>query len=389
MITLLARRFIRDHNNVAQQRVRVQYGALCGAVGIALNVLLFLCKMLAGARAGSIAITADALNNLSDVGSSVVTLAGFRIAGAKADEAHPFGHGRVEYIAGLIVSLAMLVMGFELIKTSVEKIVSPVPVQFSHLTVLLLIASILVKLYMYCYNRRIGGRIDSAALHAAALDSVSDAAATGVVLLAMLVGKWTGRNVDGWAGLLVALFILYSGIVSAKETISPLLGQKPSQAYVNGIERLVLQNEEIIGMHDLVVHDYGPGRVMVTLHAEVPADGNLIHLHDTVDNIEKALRLEMGCTAVIHMDPVVRNDEQTNRLRAEVVRIAHGIDPSLSVHDFRVVAGHTHTNLVFDVVVPYRFSMSNDAVKREIESRVRELDGACYAVVEIDNSNAI
>lgn len=387
MIGLLATWLIRDHHNVASPRVRLAYGMLCGAVGIALNLLLFGGKLVAGARTGSIGVTADAFNNLSDAGSSVVTLIGFRLARSKADREHPFGHGRFEYIAGLIVSVAILLMGVELIRSSIGKIVSPEAVRFSLLSVGVLSASILIKLYMFFYNRSIGKKIASATMRAAALDSLSDVAATGVVLLSMFVARWTGWAVDGWAGLIVALFILYTGVMAARETIGPLLGQPPTAEYVRRVERIVLEGGEIVGVHDLVVHDYGPGRVMISLHAEVPADGDMIRLHDAVDNIEKRLRETLGCEAVIHMDPLAINDAETNRLRAAVEALVGDIDGCLTVHDFRVVAGHTHTNLIFDVVVPYGFRLSDEAVRAEITRGVAALEGNCFAVVEIDKSS--
>ncbi len=387
MITLLSKLFIRNHDDYASPDVRLCYGVLCGAVGILLNILLFAGKLAAGAMTRSIGITADAFNNLSDAGSSVITLIGFRLSEAKADKEHPFGHGRFEYISGLIVSMAILLMGVELGKTSVEKILRPEEVAFSPIALAVLAAAILVKLYMFFYNRGVGKKIDSAAMRATAMDSFSDVAASGVVLLSMLIGKWTGWDIDGYAGLAVALFIAYTGVRAAKETISPLLGQPPTQEFVDMIERIALAQEGVIGVHDLVVHDYGPGRRMISLHAEVPADGDMIQLHDTVDNLEKLLRSECGCQAVIHMDPVETNDAETNRLRAETQRILAGLDERLTLHDFRVVAGPTHTNLVFDVVVPFGFSMTDEAVRNAVSERIHALEGNCYAVIEIDKSS--
>jgi len=387
MITFLSKLLIKDHKNFASPDVRVRYGVLCGAVGILFNILLFTGKLIAGTITRSIGITADAFNNLSDAGSSVITLVGFRLSDAKADKEHPFGHGRYEYIAGLIVSMAILLMGFELAKSSLDKILHPEPVTFSFLALGVLIASILTKLYMFIYNRGIGKKIDSAAMRATAMDSFSDMAATSVVLLSMLIGNWTGWMIDGYAGLAVALFIGYTGVRAAKETVSPLLGQPPTKEYVEEIERIVLDHDGIIGVHDLVVHDYGPGRRMISLHAEVPADGDMIRLHDTVDNLEKLLRKECGCEAVIHMDPVETNNKETNRLRKETESILEELDPRLTLHDFRVVAGPTHTNLVFDVVVPFGFPMADDAVKQAISERIHALEGKCYAVIEVDKSS--
>ena len=387
MINLLSRLLIKDYTNYASPAVRLRYGMLCGAVGIGFNILLFIGKIITGTLTGSIGITADAFNNLSDAGSSIVTLVGFRLSDTKADKEHPFGHGRYEYISGLIVSMAILLMGFELGKTSIEKIISPEPVTFSYLAIGVLICSILVKLYMFLYNRGIGKKIDSSAMRATAMDSFSDVAATSVVLLSMFFTKWTGILIDGYTGLIVAMFILYTGVNAAKETISPLLGQPPAQEFVDHIEEIVLSHDGIIGVHDLVVHDYGPGRVMVSLHAEVPADGDMILLHDAVDNLEKLLKEECGCEAVIHMDPVETSNEETNRLRAETKAILKELDQRLTLHDFRVVAGPTHTNLVFDIVVPFEFSMTDDAVRKAVSERIHALEGKCFAVIQIDKSS--
>ena len=386
MLKLLARRFIKDYQRKEDPAVRLRYGALAGITGICLNVLLTIFKLIGGALTKSVAVTADALNNLGDAASSLVTLVGFRMAGKKADREHPFGHGRTEYIAGLIVAMLILIMGVELLISSVKKIVQPEPVAFSWLTAGILIAAILVKLYMFLYNRGIGKAIASSAMRATALDSLSDMVATGAVLLSMFLSRWTGLMLDGWAGALVALFILYTGYCAVKETIGPLLGGPPSEALMAQIAQIVLGEPVVVGMHDLMVHDYGPGRVIVTLHAEVPADGDILLMHDAVDNLEKRLQATLGCTAVIHMDPVVTGDAETDRYREIVQRIATDIDPRFTIHDFRYVPGTTHTNLVFDVVIPFGLSMSDEAVKAAICARVRALEGEYYAVVEIDKS---
>lgn len=387
MIAFLAKLLIKDHKNFSSPIVRLRYGVLCGAVGIFFNILLFTGKLIAGTLTKSIGITADAFNNLSDAGSSTITLVGFRLSEQKADKEHPFGHGRFEYIAGLVVSMAILLMGFELAKTSIDKILHPEPVTFSFLALGVLVASILTKLYMFFYNRGIGKKIDSAAMRATAMDSFSDVTATSVVLLSMLIGKWTDWMIDGYAGLAVALFIGYTGIRAAKETVSPLLGQPPTKEFVEEIERIVMAHEGVIGVHDLVVHDYGPGRRMISLHAEVPADGDMILLHDAVDNLEKLLRKECGCETVIHMDPVETNNQDINRLRSASEAIINGLDERLTLHDFRVVAGPTHTNLVFDVVVPFGFPMTDDMVKTTIANRIHEMDHSCYAVIDVDKSS--
>ena len=389
MIGLLARWLIPNREDVRAPEVRSAYGTLCGAVGIAFNALLFLGKLLAGSISGSIAVTADAFNNLSDAGSSLITLIGFRMAGRKPDPQHPFGHGRIEYISGYIVALAILLMGVELLVSSIEKIAAPEPVEFSPLTVGILAATILVKLYMAFYNRRIGARIGSTAMRAAATDSLSDCVATGVVLLSTLIGHWTGLHIDGWCGLLVALFILYAGFGAARETVGPLLGEPPTKEYVQQIEEFVLSHEGVVGIHDLIVHNYGPGRSMISLHVEVPANGDILELHDMIDNIEHGLRDRMGCDTVIHMDPVVTDDEHVQTLRETVRGFAEEIDPAITIHDFRMVSGPTHTNLIFDAVVPFRFRLSDEEVRRRLAERVRTIDGNYYAVIEIDKSHVL
>ena len=378
MITLLSRWFIRDRDHVTDPAVRRAYGQLCGLTGIGLNVLLFIGKFLAGTISGSIAITADAFNNLSDAGSSVITLLGFRLAGRKPDPEHPFGHGRIEYISGLIVSGLILLMGAELAKTSFDKILHPAAVDFSVIAMVILAVSILVKLYMSLYNRQIGKKINSAAMAATAADSISDAISTSAVLAAMLVAKFSGLMIDGYVGMIVAVLILISGVKAAKETIAPLLGQAPETEFVQQIERIVMSH--------LVVHDYGPGRVMISLHAEVPAGGDMLELHDVIDNAEIALRRELNCEAVIHMDPIVTDDGITSELRAKVSELVKTIDERITIHDFRIVPGNTHTNLIFDAVVPFDIGISAQEVSERISRLVSEMDSNYFAVVLVEHS---
>ena len=386
MTELLARWFIPHRDNTADGAVRRAYGTLCGAVGIGLNVLLFIGKFFAGQLSGSIAVTADAFNNLSDAGSSAVTLLGFRLAGKKPDTDHPFGHGRIEYISGLIVAGLILLMGVELAKSSFDKILHPEEVTFSALAVVILAVSVAVKLYMWFYNRRIGGKLRSAAMEATAMDSLSDAAATFAVLLATLIGKWTGLAVDGYVGLLVALFILFSAYKAAKETLSPLLGQAPDPELVQRIRDIVAEHDTVVGIHDLVVHDYGPGRQMVSLHAEVPASGDILELHDVIDNIERELHEKLHVQAVIHMDPIVTDDTEVDALRRQVAELARQVEPRMTVHDLRVVRGTTHTNLVFDAVLPLDAAITPAEAARRIREKVSELDGDYYAVVTVEHS---
>ncbi len=386
MIKFLIKRFIKDSDNIKDPAVRRMYGSLCSSVGIGLNICLFIGKYLAGVLSGSIAIMADAFNNLSDAGSSLITLIGFKFAGMKPDAEHPFGHGRIEYISGLAVSAAIILMGVELAKSSVSKILSPSPVEMNMTAIVILVISVCVKLYMCSYNRFVGRQIDSAAMKATATDSLSDAVATSVVLLAMLVLKFTGVNVDGWCGAMVALFILYAGYSAAKDTLSPLLGQPPEEELINQIRDIALSHREIVGIHDLVVHDYGPGRLMISFHGEVPGDGNIFELHDVIDQAEKELKEKLGCDAVIHMDPIATNDDEVKIVKQCVAGLVKEINGDLSIHDFRMVKGPTHTNLIFDVVVPFQLKLSDREVTDEITRRVREKWENYYAVIEIDHS---
>lgn len=386
MISLLTKLFIKNADDTSNPSVRQAYGMLCGGTGIGLNVVLFLIKFLAGQLSGSIAITADAFNNLSDAGSSVITLVGFKMAGQKPDNDHPFGHGRIEYIAGMLVSVIILMMGAELFKSSVQKILHPVPVYASRLVIAILVVSIGVKLYMFFYNRRIGKRIDSAAMLATARDSISDSVSTIMVLLTTLLALWTEIRIDGWCGILVALFVLWTGYEAMKDTVSPLLGQPPEPEFVAKIEEIIMQYKEqgVLGLHDLVVHNYGPGRVMLSVHVEVPSSGDILELHDMIDLIEHRLAGELNCSAVIHMDPVCVNDEETNKVKEKVAQIIGGMEGDVRFHDFRMVHGPTHTNLIFDVAVPYDYVMTDNEVVSYIREKVRELDENYFVVIDVD-----
>ncbi len=386
MVSLLIRLCIKDRENIHAASVRSAYGILCGAVGIFLNILLFAGKFFAGTVSHSIAITADAFNNLSDAGSSLVTMLGFLLGGQKADKEHPFGHGRVEYLSGLAVAMLIVLMGFELARSSVEKILHPEPVEFRGIVVAILCVSIAVKLYMFAYNRSVGKKVQSLAMQATAMDSFSDCAATAAVLLATLAGHFAHLQIDGWCGILVAAFILYSGIKAGKETLDPLLGQPPSEEFVQQLRQIVAAHPRILGLHDLIVHDYGPGRRMISLHAEVSASENILELHDEIDNVERELKETLGCDAVIHMDPIVTDDGITEETREKVAALVQCIDEQMSIHDFRMVTGPTHTNVIFDVTVPYQFRLSDEEVEKKVKQAVRALDGNYYAVVHIEKS---
>ena len=385
MISLFARIFLGSKQRTAAEE-RQAYGVLCGAVGIGLNILLFLGKFLAGTLAHSIAITADAFNNLSDAGSSLVTLLGFRLAGQAPDKDHPFGHGRIEYLSGLAVAMLILLMAFELFKSSLDKILHPAPVDSSPLVLVILCASIGVKLYMALYNRTLGRKLDSPAMLATSADSLSDCVSTFAVLLATLIGQFTGLMIDGWVGLVVALFILWSGINAAKDTIDPLLGVPPTEEFVNQIYELVMSYDSIVGIHDLIVHDYGPGRRMISLHAEVPADRDIMTIHDEIDNAEQELRRQLDCAAVIHMDPLEVNDALTTSVRRQVLELVHTVDANISIHDFRMVSGPTHTNVIFDATVPHQFHLSDSEVSEAIQKAVRSMEGNYFAVVTVERS---
>lgn len=384
MITLLARLFIRDRDKVADAGVRRAYGMLCSLTGIGLNVLLFLGKYLAGRLSGSIAMTADAFNNLSDAGSSVITLLGFRMAAKKPDPGHPFGHGRIEYLSGVAVSLIIIVVGVQLGLESIDKIISPEPVDAGLVPMLVLVASICVKGYMFAYNRGIGRKINSPGMSATAMDSLSDSIATSVVLISMLLARLADVNIDGWGGAAVAIFIIFSGFKAAKETLSPLLGNPPDPQLVRDITDIVMSHPEVLNVHDLIVHDYGPGRLMISLHAEVPGDGDIYALHDAIDTAEYELQQKLGCSAVIHMDPVSPDGTKTAHMREELAEAAKAIDPRLTIHDFRIVDGPTHTNVIFDAVLPNDSSVTEDDAKAQLETIVHSLWQNSHPKVHID-----
>ncbi|MDE7253347.1 MAG: cation diffusion facilitator family transporter [Acetatifactor sp.] len=384
MVTLFARIFIKNNTEYDNPKVRQAYGMLCGSVGIALNLLLFAGKFIAGVLSGSIAITADAFNNLSDAGSSIVTLFGFKLSGQKPDSDHPFGHGRFEYISGLVVAFFILLMAFELFKNSIVKIIHPEKPECSVLVVVILLVSICIKCYMAFYNRSVGKRIQSVAMSATATDSISDVCATSIVLVCLLISHFTSLVVDGYCGVAVAIFICIAGINAAKDTIGPLLGQAPAPEFVQQVNDIVLSHDGIIGIHDLMVHNYGPGRVHISLHAEVPADGNILEMHDLIDLIEHTLRSTLHCTAVIHMDPVCVGDPETDSLHEMVAQVLAEIDTDITMHDFRIVKGPTHTNLIFDVVVPFNYRLSDNALIEIISYKIKSQNAEYFPVIEVD-----
>ncbi len=386
MTQLLIKWLIKDPDDVHSAAARRRYGALAGGVGIVLNLLLSLGKFVAGTLAGSISVTADAFNNLSDAGSSVVTLVGFRMASKQADGDHPFGHGRIEYLSGLFVAVAILLVGVELLKSSIEKILHPQAVSFSWLTATILAVSILVKLWMSLFVRTLSRRIGSSAMAATATDSLGDAVATGAVLLGGLVGHFFRLEIDAWMGILVALFILRAGWGAAKSTLDPLLGQSPDPALVKAICDTVLAHPPVVGLHDLVIHDYGPGRSMMSLHAEVPMDANIMEIHDVIDAIERECSAKFHIETSIHTDPIATADEDILRAREQVAALVREIDEHMTIHDFRMTRGPLHTNLIFDVMVPYSVKCSDEEVKAAVTAKLREADPGCYPVIQVDRS---
>ena len=385
MVNFLLRKLIPSDAQTDSPTVREQCGKTSGLIGIILNVLLCTGKFIAGAVTGSISVMADAFNNLTDAGSSLITLIGFRLAGQKPDDEHPFGHGRMEYLAGLIISMLILLVGFELGKSSIDKIIHPEQVAFSILSIVILVASVCVKLWMFLFNRAMSKQIHSAALAATAADSLADAIATLVVLIGLLAGHFFHIHIDGWLGVAVAIFIFRAGICAVKDTVDPLLGQPPEPVLVKAVQDTVLSHQEIVGLHDLIIHDYGPGRRMLSLHAEIPADADIMAAHDVIDHIERELREKYAVEAVIHMDPIVVGDEETDRMRELVTKRAQEIiDPAVTIHDFRMTRGPLHTNLIFDMVLPHSCKITNDQAKQRIHDAMKQEDPNYYAVADID-----
>ena len=385
MAGLLIRLFVRNRENIADPRVRRGYGMVCSLCGIGINVLLFLGKLITGLLGGSVAVVADAFNNLSDAGSSIVTLLGFRLAAQEPDRDHPYGHGRFEYISGMLVSVVILLMGIELLRSGAEKILHPQPVNVSPLLLAVLTASILLKLYMAYYNRKYGAKIASAAMKATAVDSLSDCAATGAVLGAAMLSHFTDIDLDGWAGALVAVFVILAGIRSLKETIDPLLGLAPDEKLVKQIYEIVNSHPETKGIHDLAVHDYGPGRTMISLHVEVDGSCDIYELHDAIDVMERELNSVLGCSAIIHMDPISVDGQQTHTMRGEITRLLREeVDERISIHDFRLITNEDGSGISFDTLIPAGLRSRSEEIRREICRLVEEHFEGCSVNTGID-----
>lgn len=389
MTSILIKKLIKNYKNTGNSRVRESYGKFASIVGIASNLLLFIIKMTVGLLFNSISIIADAVNNLSDSGSSLVTLLGFKLSGKPADANHPFGHQRMEYISGLAVSFIILFLGLQLIQSAFEKILHPELPQFSIISVVILIASILIKLWQCLFYRKIGKTINSLTLVATSIDSRNDIIATASVLVATIVTYLTGINLDGYMGMVVALFIIFSGINLVRETISPLLGMSPTKKLVDRIYKKILAYEHIIGLHDLIIHNYGESKTYASIHCEVPAELDCLISHSVIDQIERDFLKDMHIHLIIHMDPVITDDEKTNILKQKVEQAIATISSDIHIHDFRVVWGFNHSNLIFDVVVPFDVEWSNEELTIMIATEIYKINPTYHAVITIDYNHYV
>ena len=384
MTKILLKLFIKDYNDTANPRVRRKYVNLGSAVGVLCNIILFLIKLTIGLLAGSVSIMADAFNNLTDIGSSVVTLIGFRMSEKPADKEHPFGHGRFEYMSAMFVAIIILLVGFELFKSSINKIINPTELNIEIYTIVLLLISVIIKLWMFLFNKKLAKSINSTSLVATAQDSINDSIATSAVLISIVICSIFGINIDPYIGLLVAAFICYSGIITIKETLDPLLGMPPEKETIDSIVSIVKKNESFVGIHDLIVHNYGPGRSFASLHVEVPADADIVACHEVIDACEKELHNTLGIEVVIHMDPIATNDENTKKIKESIKKAVLEYDSLLSIHDFRMVDGAEKINLIFDVVVPNEVKKQDSDIKEEINKICKKLDSRYRAVITID-----
>lgn len=385
MTNFLIRLFVKDNKNVQDPKVRGNYAMLSSITGIIANVLLFIGKLVIGILSASVAIIADAFNNIGDAGSSVVTMFGFRLAGKHADKEHPMGHGRFEYISAFIVDVLIIFVGVELLKSSVEKIITPEPADIQTVTLVFLGAAILVKAWLFFFYRKIAKTIDSSVIKAASFDSISDVVATTVVLISSLVSKYTDLDLDGYAGILVAAFIFYTGIKASKETIDLLLGGSPDKEILKNIKDFVKDYPDVIGIHDVMVHDYGPGRQIVSFHAEVSAKSDFSYVHDIIDNIERDMQKKYGYIVTIHLDPIVVDDQKVNEMYAFVKETVKEVDESFSVHDFRMTYGGNHINLIFDLSIPVDSRISDEDAAKEVEDKIRSLRPECNCVIKAEH----
>lgn len=383
---LFIKLFIKNHENTSDPRVRESYGKFAGIVGIISNLVLCIMKILIGILSRSIAIVADGINNLADASSSIMTLVGFKLAARPEDESHPYGHARIEYLTGLFISILIIIIGIQLFKTSVGKILEPAELQFSYVTIAVLAAAIVIKLWQTFFNISIGKRINSVTLMATGADSRNDVISTSAVLVSVLVGKFTGLVIDGYMGCLVALFIIWSGIQLVRETSSPLLGEAPDAHLVSAITETVMREPGVLGIHDLMVHNYGPGKIFASIHIEVAADGDLMKSHDMIDNIERIVKETLHIEFVAHMDPVKTNDPLINKLRSVIGDAFAPLKGVESIHDFRIVPGPTHTNLIFDVVLSAGCSYTEKEIKELADKAAKSVDEKFFTVITFDKA---
>lgn len=384
MTTLLVKLFVKNSEDILNPQVRKSYGTLSGGVGIVCNLILFFIKLMTGLISASISVVADAFNNLSDAASSIITIIGFKLADRPADNDHPYGHGRYEYLSGLLIALLIVMTAFELLKSSVDKILHPSPVDFSLFSFVILIFSIGLKMWMALFNKKIGKKLNASAMLATAADSLSDCVATGAVLISLIVGHIFNINIDGYAGVLVALFVFKAGIDAASDTLQPLLGQAPDPEFVKALENDILKEGKIRGIHDLHIHDYGPGRVIVSLHAEISAEMNVMEAHDIIDNTEEKIKRKYKCDISIHMDPVETENETTNKLKGQVGDIINAISPELHFHDFRITNGPERVNIIFDLEVPFGFEIKDNDIIKTINDNVKAINPNYYVVAKVD-----
>lgn len=381
MTKLLIKLFVKDSRNVSDPAVRQRYAMLAGITGIVLNLLLFAGKLTTGILAASVAVIADAFNNVSDAGSSVITIIGFRLAGKHEDKEHPLGHGRLEYVSAFIVDMLIILVGAELLKSSVEKIISPSLPAVSAATIVLLVVAVLVKLWLFFFYRKIGNLIDSAAVKSTSIDSISDTVATSLVLISTLVARFANVGIDGWAGILVAGFILFTGIKAAKETIDLLLGTPPEPAFIQELKNFVKNYPEVVGVHDLMVHDYGPGRKIISFHAEVPSDSDINYAHDVIDCIERDMHEKFGCIVTIHLDPIVTGNKEVDEMRRLAEETAKEVNSSFTIHDFRMTSGGKHINLIFDLSIPTDCKIPDGEAAQKVAEKISEKNPDCHAVI--------
>lgn len=386
MHTILIKTFIRDYENTGNIKVREAYGTLGSITGIIVNLILALSKYFAGILSGSISVTADAINNLSDAGSSIISLIGVKLSAKPADKGHPYGHGRVEYISALAVSFVVLLMGIELFRSSVDKIINPVPVKFNWVSLIILVVSILAKLWLGLFNRTLGKKINSSPMMAVMKDSFSDCLATGVALIAIIISAFSDVSVDGYLGVIVAGFIFLAGFNILKETMADLLGKPADREFTEEIEKKILSYDKIVGVHDLIIHDYGPGRKFASAHAEVSSLDDIMDVHDVIDLAERDILNEYGLIISIHTDPIVTDDERINQLKEMTIKIVKEISEEMSIHDFRVVDGPTHTNLIFDLIAPHKFHLSNNEIIHTVEEKLSKIDERYFVVITIEHS---